>query len=118
MTSRVVNPHRNIFISHNPVINLTLYKKVSVGIHSDFGDGKRIRRSNDGKRETVVSLFHREPAFDDSGEKGSPERRCSKREKQQPFAVAQEEIYPRINGYFFSFLRNNYVYYYLSKLLS
>lgn len=82
-----------MFISHNPVINLTLYKKISEGIRSEFGNGKRIRRSNDGKRKTVVSLFHRESALDDSGGKEDPERRCSKREKQQPYAVAQEEIY-------------------------
>lgn len=87
-----------MFISHNPVINLTLYKKISEGIHSDFGNGKRIRRSNDGKRKTVVSLFHRESPFEDSGGKEDPERRCSKREKQQPFAVAQEEIYSRVHG--------------------
>lgn len=82
-----------MFISHNPVINLTLYKKISEGIRSEFGNGKRIRRSNDGKRKTVVSLFHRESALDDSGGKEDPEGRCSKREKQQPYAVAQEEIY-------------------------
>lgn len=82
-----------MFISHNPVINLTLYKKISEGIRSESGNGKRIRRSNDGKRKTVVSLFHRESALDDSGGKEDPERRCSKREKQQPYAVAQEEIY-------------------------
>lgn len=82
-----------MFISHNPVINLTLYKKISEGIRSEFGNGKRIRRSNDGKRKTVVSLFHRESALDDSGGKEDPERRCPKREKQQPYAVAQEEIY-------------------------
>lgn len=82
-----------MFISHNPVINPTLYKKISEGIRSEFGNGKRIRQSNDGKRKTVVSLFHRESALDDSGGKEDPERRCSKREKQQPYAVSQEEIY-------------------------
>lgn len=88
MTSRVVKP------SHKS----NTLQKISEGIRSEFGHGKRIRRNNDGKRETVVSLFHRESPFDDSGEKGDPKRRCSKREKQQPFAVAQEKIYSRVHG--------------------
>lgn len=77
----VVNFYWNMFILYNLVINLIFYKKIFEGIYSDFGNGERIRWSNDGKRKIVVFFFYREFVFNDSGEKEDLERRCFKWEK-------------------------------------